>query len=137
MVFPSTSFLIVSLREQLTGASLHSGIRSSARFSLNSCTQCGNSDNGSSRARSLSSCLSFFLFLVSSGDRSPCAFSHILSLRIVAGRFVEFTVSCVNDVGDVGEVELDEPVANPGATSGTYCCVRHCILLPFIVRCGS
>ena len=60
-----------------------------------------------------------FVFLDGSGDRSPLARSLTCSLRIVAGRVVELIQSCDDDVGDVGVVELEEPVYKPGTTSGT------------------
>ena len=67
----------------------------------------------------MSSFLLEFGALVGSGDRSPCACSLTFSLRVVAGRIVEFTESCDDDVGDVGIAELEEPVDKPGTTSGT------------------
>ena len=63
----------------------------------------GNSGgNGSPRACS-SSCDSVC-------NRSPCACSLILSLRIVAGHKIKISQSRDNDVGDVGEVEQEERV---------------------------
>ena len=106
-------------REELAGASLYSGTLSSTRFSLNSCNHSGKSDNGSPPASSLSSFLLEFGVLVGLGDKSPCACSLTFLLRVVAGRIVEFTESCDDDVGDVGKAELEEPVDKPGTTSGT------------------
>ena len=78
----------------------------------------GTLDNGSSRAGSLSSFF-VFQFLTGSGDRSPCAWSLTFSPRVVAGRIVEISESCVDDVGDGGVVKswksqsinLGQPVA--------------------------
>ena len=50
-----------------------------------------------------------FAFLGGSGDRSLRARSLTCSLRFVAGRVIEFTESCDDDVGDVGVVQLEEP----------------------------
>ena len=43
-------------------------------------------------------------------NRSPCACSLIFSLRIVAGHKIKCSLSCDDDVGDVGEVEHEERV---------------------------
>ena len=58
----------------------------------------------------------FIGFSVSAGpcDRFPCTSSLILSLLSVAGCFVGVTVSCDEDVGEVGEDELEELVARQG-----------------------
>ena len=65
-----------------------------------------NQGNGFPRAGSLT------FFLAGSGDWSPCARSLTFSPRIVAGRVVEFSLSCHNDVGDVGVANLEEPMDN-------------------------
>ena len=46
-------------------------------------------------------------------------FVHTFSLRVVAGRTVELSESCDNDVGDVGVAELEKPIDKPGAAGGT------------------
>ena len=63
--------------------------------------------------------LSVFSVSVGSSDRSHRAWLLVLSLRVVAGRYVETTESCRNDVGDVCVVELKEPVDKPWTTIGT------------------
>ena len=56
-----------------------------------------------------------FYFSVSAGpcDRFPCTSSLILSLLSAAGCFGGVTVSYDEDVGEVGEDELEE-LAGPG-----------------------
>ena len=49
---------------------------------------------------------------------------------------VGVTVACEEDVGDVGEDELEELVDRPGTTNGTYFAVLQLIFLPFLMRCG-
>ena len=96
---PGTTFLSGSeadSREELAGESLCIGTLSSVRFSVNSCKRSGRSCNG-----------------------SPSTSSLTLSLRIDAGRDVDFTESCGDDVGDVDVDELEEPLAKPGTTIGT------------------
>ena len=71
------------------------------------------------RASSMSSIL--FGFSVSAGPRDelPRTSSLILSLLVAAGCSVEVSVSCDEDVGEVGEDELEELVDRPGTTNGT------------------
>ena len=49
----------------------------------------------------------------------PCTSTLILSLLAVAGCSVGVTVSCDEDVGEVGEDEVKEPVDRPWTTNGT------------------
>ena len=60
-------------------------------------------------------------FSVSAGpcDRFPCTSSLVLSLLVGAGCSVGVTVSCDEDVGEVGEDEFEELVDRPGTTKGT------------------
>ena len=60
----------------------------------------------------------------------------MLSLLVDAECSVGVTVSCDEDVGDVGEDELEELVDRPGTTSGTQFAVLQSIFLPFWMRCG-
>ena len=99
LYLPNTTFPLGSETdsgEELAGASLCSGTRSSTRFSV-------NPSNHS----------------VMSRNRSPRADLLGLSLRVVAGRNVETTESCSNDAGDVCVVELEELVDEPGTKIGT------------------
>ena len=50
---------------------------------------------------------------------------------------MEVTVSCDEDVGEVGEDELEELVDKPRTTIGTQFAVLQSIFLPFLMRCGS
>ena len=71
----SPSFLTDSTgdsRKELAGAPRCSGTLPHKRFTLNSCNHSGNSGNRFLRASSLSSFSSVLVFLVGSGDRSPC-----------------------------------------------------------------
>ena len=77
-----------------------------------------NQTKGSSRAGSLSSFF-VFQFLAGSGDRSPYAWSLTFSLHVVAGRIVELSESCVDDIGDAGVAELEEPIDKLGTAGGT------------------
>ena len=45
-------------------------------------------------------------------------------------------VSCDDDVGEVGEDELEELVDGIGATNGTQFAVLQSIFLPCLMRCG-
>ena len=86
--------------------------------SWNSVNHSGRSRNGSSRRSSLTCLIGFS---VSSGPRDefPRTPSLILSLLVDAGCCVGITASCDDDVGDVGEDELEELVDRPGTTIGT------------------
>ena len=70
-------------------------------------------------------------------SKSPCAFSLIFSLRVVAGHIIKFSWSCDNDVGDVREVEHEERVDK------TLDNEEHQVLriilnfLSFFMRCGD
>ena len=58
----------------------------------------------------------------------------VLRLRVVGGLDEELSVvSCGNDVRDVLAVELEEPVKNPGTTSGTSFSVLHWVILQCLV----
>ena len=46
------------------------------------------------------------------------------------------TVSCSEDVGEVGEDEVEELVDRPGTTNGTQFAVLQSNFLPFLMRCG-
>ena len=63
----------------------------------------------------------FIWFSVSAGpcDRCPCTSSLVLSLLVDAGYPVRVTVSCDEDVGEVGEDEVEKLVDTPGTTKGT------------------
>ena len=76
-------------------------------FSENSSSHSGRSRNGSPRTSSLTF---LFWFSVSVGprDESSRTSSLILLLLIDAGCCVGVTASCDEDVGDVGEDELEE-----------------------------
>ena len=52
-------------------------------------------------------------------DRFPCTSTLALSLLVDADCSVVVTVSCDEDVGEVGEDEVEEPVDRPGTTKGT------------------
>ena len=86
-----------------------------------------------------SRCLHFFCFfrfvLVHATGFSVLCCSY--SLLVDAGCNVGITASCNTDVGDVGVVELEEPVDKPGTTIGTQFSVLHCIRLPSLTSCGS
>ena len=57
------------------------------------------------------------MFWVSVGSRHWLPSGElVLRRRLVAGLDVESAVSCVDDVGDVLALELEEPVDNPGTT---------------------
>ena len=95
-------------------ASRRSGTLSPPRFSLNSCSHSGRSCDKFPRTSSLSSFL--FGFSISAGpcDEFPRTSTLVLSLLSVAGSFVWVTVSCDEDVGEVGEGELEELVYRLG-----------------------
>ena len=61
---------------------------------------------------------------------------HSYSLLSVAGFSVLITVSCDEDVEEVGEHEVEELVDRPGTANGTYFAVSHSIFLPLLMRCG-
>ena len=86
---------------------------------VNFCHNSGNSGNGFPCAGSLSSLL--FGFSISAGacDRFPCTSTLVLSLLGVAGCSVGVTVSCDEDVREVGEGEVEELVDRPRTTNGT------------------
>ena len=100
-------------------ASRCSGTLSSTKMCLNSCNQSGRSCDEFLRTSSLSSFL--FGFSVSAGpcDEFPRTSSLILSPLVDAGCSVGVTVSCDEDVGEVGEDELEELVDRQGTTNGT------------------
>ena len=108
-----------------------SGTLSSTRPCLNSCSQSGTSCNWSLCNSSLRSYL--FGFSISAGpcDRFPCASTLVVSLLTVAGCSVGVTVSCDEDVGEVGEDEVEELVDRPGMTNGTWFDVSQLNFLPF------
>ena len=62
--------------------------------------------------------------------------SNSLPLLLVAGIFVSVTVSVGEDVGKVGEGEVQERVDKPGTTNGTSIDVSQRKFLPFLMRCG-
>ena len=108
LCLPETTFARGSednSREEL-GASRCSWTLPSTRFSVNSSNHPGRSRNGSLRTTSLS-------FL---RDESPHSYSQHLS---DAGCCAGITNSCDEDVGDVGEDELEELVDRPRTTIGT------------------
>ena len=116
------------------------GLRSSTKFSLNSCSQSGKS---CSRSLCTSSCPSFlFMFSVSvdSCSGSPRSSSHVLALLSGTGFSVYVlssnTESCDEDVEEVGVGVVEELVDKPGTTNGTWFDILQSILLPFLVRCG-
>ena len=45
-------------------------------------------------------------------------------------------MSCDEDVGEVGEDEVEELVDRPGTTKGTQFVVLQLIFLPVLMRCG-
>ena len=61
---------------------------------------------------------------------------HSNSLPVDAGCSVGVTASCDEDVRDVGEDELEEPVDKPGTTIGTLFAVLHFIRPPSTMSCG-
>ena len=73
-----------------------------------------------------------FEFLAGSGDKSPCACSLTFSLRVVAGRIVEFSESCDDDVGDVGGQQVTR--SSPCVTES----LRGCLTVGLSLRiwCG-
>ena len=78
-----------------------------------------------------------FGFSVSAGscDGFPGTDSLIFSLLSVAGYSVVVTVSCDEDVGEVGENGVEELVDKPGTTNGRLFAVLQLIFLPLVVRC--
>ena len=47
-----------------------------------------------------------------------------------------WSISCLEGVMDVQEWKLEELVDKPGTTIRTKFSVLHCILIPFLMRCG-
>ena len=90
-------------------ASRYSGNLSSTRFSLNSPSHSGRPREESPRASSLSSFL--FGFSVPAG---PCD-----EFPPIPHSYYHFLLMRDEDVGDVGEEELEELVDRPGTTKGT------------------
>ena len=70
-------------------------------------------------------------------NRSRCACSLMFSLRIVAGQSINFSLSCDNDVGDVGEVEQEERVDNTLDNEKHEVLRKILNFLPFFMRCGN
>ena len=94
------------------------GLPSSTKFSLNSCSQSGNSCNG---LLCISSPFSFlFLLLVSEGLCSGVLRKSALVLPLVsiAGFSVPITESCDEDVEEVCEGDVEQLINKPGTTSG-------------------
>ena len=112
LCLPDTTFVSGSESNSSDGleASGCSGTLSSTRFFLNPSNHSGGSCDEFPRTPSLSSF--FFGFSVSVGprDESPRTQSLILSLLVDAGCSVGVTASCDEDVGDVGEDEVEELV---------------------------
>ena len=77
------------------------------------------------------------VLLTGSGNRSPCACSLTFSLRIVAGRIVEFYIVLQYGVGDVGVAEQEERVDKTLDDERHDICRISLDLVPFFVRCGS
>ena len=96
---------------------------------MNSSSHSGRSCDEFPRTSSLSSFLFGFSVSVGPCDRFPCAGSLTLSLLVDAGCCVRVTASCDEDVGDVGEDELEEHVDRRGTTNDTWFAVLHSIFL--------
>ena len=79
-----------------------------------------------------------FRFLLIHATSFPRAVESSLafSLLLVAGISVSVTVSCGEDVGEVGEDEVEELVVKPRTTNGTWFEVSRWIFLAFLMRCG-
>ena len=60
----------------------------------------------------------------------------LVSCIVVRFDEVSSDLSCVEDVTDVLELELEEPVDNPGTTIGTKFCVLHWMLSHLGLKCG-
>ena len=71
-----------------------------------------------------------------SGDGFPRDSALTLPLLSVAGFSVPTTESCVEDVEEVGQDDVEQLVEKPGTTNGTLFDVLQLIFLPFWVRCG-
>ena len=95
------------------------GTLSSSKFSLNSCRQSSKSCNSSPCNSSSFSIL--FVFSVSAGscNRFHRNSALILPLLSIAGFSVLITVSCDEDVEEVGVDDVEELVDKPGTTNGT------------------
>ena len=66
--------------------------------------------------------------------RSPCNLCILANVAVsVLWEIRKDTVPGGSDVGDALEVELEEPVDNPGTTIGTWFSVLHRIFLPFFL----
>ena len=80
--------------------------------------------------------MGFRFLLVHACDRFPCTSSLVPSPLLDAGYSVGVTVSCDEDVREVGEDEVEELVDGPGTTRCTWFAVLQLIFLPFLMRCG-
>ena len=95
-----------------------SGTFSSTSPCLNSCSQSGTPCKSSLCNSSSSSFLFGFLISADSCDGSLRADSLVLSLLLVAGIYLS-VVYCDEDVGEVGEDEVEDLVDKPSTTNDT------------------
>ena len=117
-------------------------LRSSTKFSLNSCSQSGKSCNRSRCASSRPSFLFLFSVSVDSCSGFPRSSSLVLSLLSGTGFSLYLvtskTESCDEDDEEVGVDVMEELVDKPVTTNGISFDIQPSIkiLLPFVVRCG-